>query len=1445
MPTRTETLMWTALPNGLSPMMEDGVTYLQMSVFLSPRLETTALSGNIVEFPDFVGSPAGTNWASRVAQAGFQVQFAKTKETLFASRTIVNDPIVTSLPEPELWDRFFPGTMPYKTFKFRNMTTAAINTFAVKGVSSVIKQQYQTIAATPLLAYQVPTLSKLVKLPGVTNPPLSKILPTYGAAGLSASAAATPKQDTNFANFEKFHTPYVKPAGFEPPEIPDMDFHKALSALGNYPLLLRRLGIVIDIKIPFTAAQAAALSLCKVVRVVPVWPAGALADPNQSPDGGSITRKSASPWTACDLTTTKRIVRKKYVYTATGFRPTCKDATMKNGYLVCRTVSATSTTSDPVQMYNYNVDLAATRLMATAAVAAKINPAIQNPVSMGATGVGGDALPVDQGVLAARAAESEGLASLGQPIISMALPGLGTRIGKRFASSASKNALLVAGQDEGIVHYAEELNRGYRVDAWDSVTRQWHSLCERTGMYALAGSPVAWDDETSASDEGWVQFAAVSAPETVNLDDAAPSSVRIHESVFDWSGWSLTVARPGAALSDADAEGNSAPSKTFVGPDGETHDIGNYLHPMLPLDARFTVPPGSLSRLRFGTTYRFRARSVDLAGNSVEFDPGSTSADPGGTGDTNTTVTRALIHQRFDSVSPPDVVLSEPTKPAETPEVLVVRTFMPPDDFGLVTQNSSRHVAPPKTSVQMAETGGGLDDSGVPDKPVDTTLYSMLCARDAWDYPMAADRKQLPISQWTPTPAMPAIVPFLPDQYCKGACFTGLPGVISATVSAAAMPSGSKIVNVTIPKTATSSIKISSMQIAFNDAGSTWYDKKPFQFLVKGREALDSRVTPHASAVDPVWDPASRLLTVELSKAEQITVDLSSYMDPSHLANMGVYKWGVEKHVPSLRIARTTTSLIRTIGTSATGVDAAANFVNTAPIAPKAAYPAIANTLIRASTVGRNWMVTPPRKLTLVHAVDLPLIRPAFTAQMHAERKAGEVNATIVDWMPISGKSTSKLDVVGRWNETIDNPSVVVPKWGATAVPSNGHAFTLAIETKDTTALNGGVKKPAKFTVFPWGTAPTAGLLVNTATTAAKDKLAKQRQFFGDTKHRLVTYSATGTSRFEKYFSDLTDHTFTWTSENKTIHVPSSARPAPPQIDYIIPTFGWSRTDTSSKRTGGGLRVYLKRPWFSSGADEALGVVMWPYSSVGTGLTKLEPFVTQWGYDPLFTTPGHLPSDWPKLSHFKEKRWSRTGLSLAEAPGTSPMCAAYDVNYDADTDRWFADLVIDQGTAYFPFIKLALARFQNYSLSGLELSSVVIADFAQLTPERNASIAWASDRSSFTLTVTGETYGVNHPHKSATVTATVERKQPSQDVVGWTAVTAETEVTRIARTRLEVAKGITVGRWQKTITMPSRGADFEYRIVVREYEWFSSYDENGTTTPVSRLVYAETLPVRP
>ena len=60
------------------------------------------------------------------------------------------------------------------------------------------------------------------------------------------------------------------------------------------------------------------------------------------------------------------------------------------------------------------------------------------------------------------------------------------------------------------------------------------------------------------------------------------------------------------------------------------------------------------------------------------------------------------------------------------------------------------------------------------------------------------------------------------------------------------------------------------------------------------------------------------------------------------------------------------------------------------------------------------------------------------------------------------------------------------------------------------------------------------------------------------------------------------------------------------------------------------------------------------------------------------------------------------------------------LGWDAERHLWYCDIVVMPGDVYFPFIRLALARFQPNAVGGLELSAPVLSDFAQLAPDRHA-----------------------------------------------------------------------------------------------------------------------------
>ncbi|MBV9266764.1 MAG: hypothetical protein JO061_11400 [Acidobacteriaceae bacterium] len=458
---------------------------------------------------------------------------------------------------------------------------------------------------------------------------------------------------------------------------------------------------------------------------------------------------------------------------------------------------------------------------------------------------------------------------------------------------------------------------------------------------------------------------------------------------------------------------------------------------------------------------------------------------------------------------------------------------------------------------------------------------------------------------------------------------------------------------------------------------------------------------------------------------------------------------------------------------------------------------------------GRHWMLTPPKTLLLVHAVRQPLIQPEFQS-LQSTRVLGGTTATLTDEIVISGKSTIKVDVQAAWTDVIDDgtnsPQPKTP-------PGSARAFEIPVSPADTLlAING-------------------------------------QHEFHDTKYRSVTYAAVATSLFREYFpNSLTRPASDFTRESTpvTLDILNTARPKAPKVLYVVPTFGWDQKQEGtwhfSTRAGGGVRVYLGRPWFTSGAGELLGVVLWQCSPPQHATFApfetpdfLKPFVTQWGMDPIWDAPP-LPSEaTPLLDSFRNAAKKEMGLTLDELSQTPDLAfavAGHTVGYDNERKLWYCDIEIDFGTAYFPFIRLALARYQPNSLPDAHLSRVVLADFVQLVPNRSASIAFDGfDRKLLNLAISGLTF---NQMPQPTVQVTVEAQPPgSKGDLAWIPVS-----TPMVLTATDGPGGVTL--WATPITLPAPRGSRPFRLRIEEFETYQTGTDDQTQT---RLVYADVIPL--
>lgn len=809
--------------------------------------------------------------------------------------------------------------------------------------------------------------------------------------------------------------------------------------------------------------------------------------------------------------------------------------------------------------------------------------------------------------------------------------------------------------------FADDLLRGYRIDVWDDKSGQWQSLCVRRGEYRFIKRG---EFELELSDEGYLKSASASQGEK-----GTPTDLYVHERLAGFDGWSLVASRPGRTL-----DRDPTATDPVVPQEDAATEFG--------IATRFFVPPGSLPRLRYGRRYRFRVRLVDLAGNSPEFESaGEDSAS------------QPFLYCRYEPVPSPVVLLRERPTEGESLEHLVIRsdydrtavayagdpaveavlekvrdrlelTGADRAAYSYRAENE-RHVAPPKISQLEAETHGRFDDYLGPGK--DHAKGRRLALRESATF-LSQKIVNLDTGAEEPIPGLQ-----LDTVPPTGKARTNLndparqPGDPLQEGEMVLHREAQLVVPYLADPFAAAVAFVGLPGVAPGEPfivplDGDWPNVRPFRIrLVERPGVLNQCAQVFADAGAPSWDAEKRVLTVAQPKGVVTTARYSSVL-PTEAAARQMGLWKMLEQRGSLTAA-----------------------------------------MRKAILAGRHWMFTPWRTLTLAHVVQHPLCPP--TIQIFAAgRNIGDTFADLRGKWHLSIKSTDKVDVLAAWTEPLDDPAQRT--WQL--LERSGHAAELKMNPAYADELE--VPPP-----------------VNPLVPRARLPL---RHEFGDTKHRVVRYRLKGTTRFREYFPvELThdDTAITRVGAEFTVNVPSSARPVAPLPLYVLPTFRWEETALPNnglirKRLGHGLRVYLERPWWSSGDSERLGVVFRPGTIPAD--SKLKPYVTQWGLDPVFDSAA--PVAGPTLAAFPLATDTRSNVSIAEVGDGQDIftVAGHAVEFDPERKLWFADLVVNAGSSYFPFVRLALARFQPFSIEDCHLSRVVLTDFVQLVPDRTLDVRW-------------------------------------------------------------------------------------------------------------------------
>jgi hypothetical protein len=819
----------------------------------------------------------------------------------------------------------------------------------------------------------------------------------------------------------------------------------------------------------------------------------------------------------------------------------------------------------------------------------------------------------------------------------------------------------------------------------------------------------------------------------------------VTDAVVRWNGWSLSARRPGSHLDKSDKAARYNAEEA-----GTETEFG--------LAIAFGPPVGDaykLPRLRFGRTYQLRARTVDLAGNSLSL------SDLGPASGTS----EKLTYTRFEPVVAPTIALHESLVDGESLATIVIRSNNTDHTVDNVPtpDTKDRHIAPAICSQLLAEQHGMFDAMTAKDS------YALVTSREG----TYAGEDKTSGAVVHPEAKLP--LPYLPDPLALGAAFLGLPGI--GDKAFLGLPGAPPNKETTFHSDGTVTVKdlgqsekppITLINVDFD--AKAWPDAKPLRIHVIE--------TDGGGDTAPKFDATERELTIQLPKAEIARVRLSSYISEDALVELGIWKW-VQDEQP--------------------------------PLAAKQI-----ERLKQLAGQGRHWLLTPYRELVFVHAVQQP-IGLLDLSQLKVTRLFGATYATLHDQLAIHAKSTVKIDMHASWKDTVDDP---VADIGSAQRDGAALAFTV----------------PVSYPHLP--EQPTDDVAV-----------INHHHDFHDTKHRWVNYTAVATTRFREFFtSDLDTPGFEITRSSAPIpalSIPSSVRPDAPKVAYVVPTFKWSRRQSTAEavsvRQGGGLRLYLENPWYSSGVDELLGVVLADPDVTQDlppgGEDRLRSCLSHWGADPIWPSAvPPFPHPEPQLADFPlAGSASRGRLTLEEIPGYQAAVAAHDVEYDPGRQLWFSDIVIDAGSAYSPFVRLALARYQPYSVEivglrgqppqNVHLSRIVLADFAQLVPTRTARVNFGPP---ITVTLAGVGVHGNEIHLG------VEAQRPDLPTdLGWLPLSGATaQPAPPPATPEPLAR-----RW--IVTLPAGRPTSPRRLVIKEYETMPT-DVEGTTTG-KRLVYAETF----
>ncbi len=1339
-------IIFTVLPHKREKL--GGDSFLKLSVFVSIKL-TTPADTTLKSFNSIL------NWPAIIREAGFKFRLK--------DGSVLDAEFNREQIDEELYRNLFHEDIRVDDFKDEDFTKKRIFSVPVKHLNDFIlsnyklsaidsphqllsaekfidEKRYGAISRYKLDATNIKKAS-FATAPKRDTPPLKRSDLMYKDEKEDSSFKSRMKSN-KFNRFEKKANPksdFVQLRQFHRMDSkireglsikikkPEFEFHDIMAVVNSYPQIMRKLGFILDFSIPYSTSIASSGS----IKLVP-----------EALDMDEKGTTVSLPVTAYNITQAGFYVADK------------PSSSFKNGYVKIN--------SDEFTVVQIDVDGAAlkTNNMAENKVQqiasfyeSKVE--LANSLRLKKRKIQFVEPPDDEGLPYMRSAGiavvKNGMAEYLTTSISTNYK-LKSKFNKAKTQKISIQKRLIEGsapvmaqlvvKEPDILLYSTDVVQGYRMDiAYEDEPDNWRSLHKRQDSYV-------WYDEQNnptpingiEPDEGFIQLGMAEDPED-------PDDVFVSETLARWEGWSLSVRKPGYAINEAEdyeLKDGETLKRDFVHK-SKAQEIKKYSFDSdleFRINAQSKIVPGTLPKLRFGKDYKVRVRTVDLAGNSVPLE--SQTESPLETTRTN------IRYMRYEPLASPIVLVGNELKDGEFLESMVIRSNYNQTVSEYESTHSSlgsafdsfsrRYLLPPKNSQLIAENHGMFEQAFGDNPEAAKEIYKIITNHEGLYTQDEKNREKI----YQPSDVE---IIYLPDPMAAGV----------------------------------------SLFVAEGNENTHTQDFKPRMFSFFKNEEVNPQNTNHnipadwynAGVVtirleegdyDGKWDKGSRTFTVTLPKGHRTRIKFSTFWREEDMKQLSAV-WRMVKD------------------------DSPGNLKKIEELAVK----------------GQHWMVSPSREIELVHAVQQPVEQPVVMALL-PDRDFSKTFVEINTRFDIHGQSTEKVEFQAKWTDPLDDGiSVSIKeKQGRNSISD------IEIHYHDDKVTKGTIPEPvhlidparvqlqvkphadfkrrtkASFIKEPQPGASRMNDLYRTQEVKLK-KIEKEKslasisvvknlkmdielyklsfvQFvnlrieplqhsFGDTKHRWVDYKLIATSRYGDYFDKVltanpelnTNRESEWVEK---VNILSSARPKTPDIDYVIPSFEWHKTQNANTfihiRKGGGLRIYLKRPWYSTGADEKLAVLLpgKPDSGVFSMVSLpggYSNYYTHWGIDPILFSnkPGGFS---PSVNAFGMEPHIDEEVEHPDRKGGKATVVAYPVQFDEERQLWFCDLAISPGTMYFPFVKLALARYQEHSVrkNGKDvcLSPVVMSSMIQLMPERKAVLTFKKDdkNSKLTITVSGPIY---------------------------------------------------------------------------------------------------------